>query len=766
MVTPARSASDGSRRAARATALTIVAACFVATVAAAVPAVPLSPPAASARPLPALERHAEAMRAGFAALERGEARDAQALLASFSYGARPVEQARLWWLALAQEANQEATAARRTLAKLRARGAAIAERDEALAKLASLYRDGAAWSEAASVLEELRATARAPAAAQRAARDEIGVRLALGDPGAMLARARELAARASPGEADAEAIAMALTGAASPLDALAPAGRIERAWNLAAAGDAVRANEELGLLALSPLSPTEAAQSALTRALVAHKSGKHSDAIRIARPLASNGELALRAVRLEAEASVALLAAAEASSYRIWTVKEKAGTRRVRVKGRWTTRTIWRSVQKKARKSDARTRRQLAAARAEATVALERLLELQDDPVQRQATLRRLATIARDAEDRDALEARIAALVAIDPREDHLLQEEWNDAWGAWRAKKAALARERFGFIQRTWAVPAAARQARYWYARALEKGGEPREAKRIYDELASVARDDVYATFARSRGGSPVAAVPPPPVEPAVGDAPPAELALARELVALGIAGEARAEARAAQSDANRRWFYTILAESHAIEGAQLLTANALRRAFPEIGTVAEDRVPERYRAMYYGNPHRELLASAAAEQGIEAALVLGLVMQESSGDAGAGSRAGAVGLMQLMPATAAEVARKAGMSYHQSRLTEPELNVALGTRYLRELLGMMNGDEILALASYNAGFGNVQRWLRASRGAGDDEFLESIPYQETRGYVKRVLYYRSVYRAEAAEREARRQAPRREAG
>lgn len=753
METPARSGSDRPRRRGPAIVIAIALTHVLPAAAGTAPPVRLSPPTPVVRPLPALERHAEAMRDGFAALTVGDGVTAQRKLSSFSYGGRSIEQVRLWWLARAQDMNHETTAARHSLATLRARGAALAARDDAFDKLATLYRDGGYWSEAAEVLAEIRDGARVPADARVAMRNEMTVRLALGDPGALLARARGLAARFPADEHAAEALALAasLTGASTTLKALAPEERIERVWQLVAAGDTPRAVAELDSIAAGELSPRLRAKLGLARAFAMRRAGRHADSRRILRALPlDDDELEARVLELDADNASAMLEAAEAASWRSWTAKEKVGTRRVRVKGRWTTRTIYRSVPKKAKKTDAKTRRQLAAARAEARVALERLLEAQEDAAGRKTTLRQLATIARDAGDRDALEARIAALAAIDPREDHLLQEEWNDAWTAWRTRKLPSARERFGMIQRAWALPAARRQARYWYARCLEREGEPNEARRIYDELASVRRDDVYAIFARARGGTAVTNAATQSMEESAmpDDAPPPDLSLAWELAQIGLSGEARTEVRAALSDGNRRWAYAILAESHSREGAQLLMANALRRGFPEIGTVDEDRVPARFRAMYYDTPHRALLEKSAAAQGLDPALVMGLVLQESSGDAGAGSRAGATGLMQLMPSTAEEVSRKAGISFHASRLTEPELNAELGTRYLRELLGLMRGDEILALASYNAGIGNVQRWRRASRGASGDEFLESIPYQETRGYVKRVLYYRSVYR------------------
>ncbi|MCM2316710.1 MAG: lytic transglycosylase domain-containing protein, partial [Thermoanaerobaculia bacterium] len=461
-----------------------------------------------------------------------------------------------------------------------------------------------------------------------------------------------------------------------------------------------------------------------------------------------DGPLRLRSLELAAANAAASLAPAESASWRTWVVREKAGTRRVRVKGRWTTKTIYREVTRKARRTDRGTLRKLASERDASTVALERLLEAQQTKSDRQQTLRKLAAIARDAADFDAFEVRVGALVELDPREDTGLQELWNEGWTAWRARKLPVARARFSLIQRVYALPVARRQARYWYARCLERTGEPAEAKRLYDELASVPRDDVYATFARARGGRRLDPPAGPPRPPILGEEPPAELALAWELAQIGLPGEARSEVRAFQNDENRRWSYAILAETHASDGAQLLMANALRRGFPEIGTVDDDLVPQRQRRMYYDSPHRELLERASKSRGLDPDLVMGLVLQESSGDASAGSRAGAVGLMQLMPATAAEVSRKAGISFREERLTDAELNVELGTRYLRELLGIMKGDEVLALAGYNAGIGNVQRWLRAQRGAPEDEWLESIPYSETRGYVKRVLYYRSVYR------------------
>lgn len=695
------------------------------------------------------------MRAGLAALGSGDGAEARRHLSSFTYLGRPIEQARLYWLALALEMDAETTGARRALARLRSRGARLAARDDALLRLARLYEQEGCWSEAASVLVELRATARSREPAERAFERESIARLALGDPGAVLSLARGFASEHPfrEGAAESLAIAAAMTGAANPLDALDARGRLDRAWAVARSGNAASALESVDAIRPAEFPSSLRAEWGLVRALALQRAGKHEESSRLLSTLGiDDGPLRLRALELAAANAAASLAAVDAASWRTWKVREKVGTRRVRVKGRWTTKTIYRDAERKARKTDRRTLQRLASERDASTVALERLLQAQEAKADRQQTLRKLAAIARDSKDFDAFEARVAALVELDPREDIGLQELWIEGWAAWSARKLPLARERFALIQRAYALPVARRQARYWYARCLERTGEPAEAKRIFDELASVPRDDVYAVFARERGGARSEAPAASPAASAaasiLSSAPPEELALAWELMQSGLGGEARIEVRAFQNDENRRWSYAILARSHAQDGAQLLMANALRRGFPEIGTVDDDLVPEQLRRMYYDSPHRDLLESAAAARGLDPDLVMGLVLQESSGDASAGSRAGAVGLMQLMPATAAELSRKAGLAFRRERLTEAELNVELGTRYLRELLGIMKGNEMLALASYNAGMGNVQRWLRAQRGASDDEWLESIPYSETRGYVKRVLYYRSVYR------------------
>src|SRR5690606_28187780 len=110
--------------------------------------------------------------------------------------------------------------------------------------------------------------------------------------------------------------------------------------------------------------------------------------------------------------------------------------------------------------------------------------------------------------------------------------------------------------------------------------------------------------------------------------------------------------------------------------------------------------------------------------------------------------SPAGALGLMQVMPNTGAEVAKRIGWrNFQADHLRRADVNVPIGTAYLKQMLERFQGNLILATAAYNAGPGAVQRWLPASDCVEPDIWIERIPFTETRKYVQRILYYSSIY-------------------
>ena len=141
--------------------------------------------------------------------------------------------------------------------------------------------------------------------------------------------------------------------------------------------------------------------------------------------------------------------------------------------------------------------------------------------------------------------------------------------------------------------------------------------------------------------------------------------------------------------------------------------------------------------------------VSAAARESGVDPALLRALAAAESGGDPRAKSRAGAVGLMQLMPATAAEQARRLGLDPDRVDLEDPGDNLRLGAAYLARLLSQFDQDERFALAAYNAGPESVRRWRLRAADAPSEEVLRREAYAETRTHGARVLRFRDSYRA-----------------
>jgi soluble lytic murein transglycosylase len=222
------------------------------------------------------------------------------------------------------------------------------------------------------------------------------------------------------------------------------------------------------------------------------------------------------------------------------------------------------------------------------------------------------------------------------------------------------------------------------------------------------------------------------------------ARLSVAVELLGLGLRGDAIAELRE-------------LARTGRIRPAAPLVAQLAAFAEdPDLPfRMARDHLLPSRRALRwaYPEPERETVASTAAALGLDPALVFGVMRRESSFRADARSAAGAEGLLQLRPATADRLAALLGIPGGAgARLGDPRTNVRLGAHYLALLLARF-GEPAAAVAAYNAGPGPVAAWASARAGMPLDEWVESIPYRETRQYVKIVLSEWAAYRALAGE-------------
>lgn len=164
---------------------------------------------------------------------------------------------------------------------------------------------------------------------------------------------------------------------------------------------------------------------------------------------------------------------------------------------------------------------------------------------------------------------------------------------------------------------------------------------------------------------------------------------------------------------------------------------------------------MPAWYARRIYPLRHAAIIREAADRNGVDPALVAAIIYEESRFQGGSTSPQGAVGLMQVLPSTAQEIARSTGgREFVVGDLTDPRVNVLYGSHYLRSLLDRYNGSWVAAVAAYNAGQGNVDAWLRKARSDRRSLTVAALPFPETRAYVRDVLRLEPVYRrAYAAE-------------
>ena len=279
-----------------------------------------------------------------------------------------------------------------------------------------------------------------------------------------------------------------------------------------------------------------------------------------------------------------------------------------------------------------------------------------------------------------------------------------------------------------------------YWAGRASSQAGDPMGARR-YFESAAATPELFYGQLALERLGR---VVPAPAGTPSllVTDAQRQAFYQKRLVAAVRMLGSRREE---------QSLFIRALSEAADNDADRLMAielANATGRQDLAVWTARSAR--NNGAAFYYRAAFPT--HSSSVPRGRIWSLVHGITRQESSFDRGAVSHAGARGMMQLMPATAREQAGKMGYGYDYGRLTaDPAYNVMLGSAYFQRLLNMWDGNYPLAVASYNAGAGNVRKWVRAygdPRGQVDIvSWIEKIPFMETRGYVQRVLENSVVY-------------------
>jgi peptidoglycan lytic transglycosylase len=284
---------------------------------------------------------------------------------------------------------------------------------------------------------------------------------------------------------------------------------------------------------------------------------------------------------------------------------------------------------------------------------------------------------------------------------------------------------------------------ARFWLGKVTLARGDSAGARAIWRALAREDSLGYYGLRARRETDLPPVAIAPAARPPEVPAAVATGLARLDTLMLAGLDSEAQVEVRAVLSRPPQD-VSALLAWSEGL-GLRGFGSAAVRLGWQAfLKTPGEPRV---LRAIYPW-PARMAVQAEAQEFGVDPLLLVAIVRQESVFDVEALSPAGARGLAQLTQGTAALTARGLDVTFYPEWITVPDLNLHLGAAHLAELLRRFTPLEA-AIAAYNAGGSPVRRWLERD-GAGDpDQFIELIPYPETRGYVRSVLRNRELYRA-----------------
>ena len=357
--------------------------------------------------------------------------------------------------------------------------------------------------------------------------------------------------------------------------------------------------------------------------------------------------------------------------------------------------------------------------------------------------------------------AHYSKLFQLFPNSTYAPSAHWRAAWLNYRTRNfseaARLMEEQIARYPSSQEAP----NAIYWRGRlyADPEHNLP-QAANFFTVLSNTYRNYYYAVQARAELTK---MGPQPQVAPAAAlgsvKAPPAPTLVAAlpendphlikaRLLANAALNEYIAPEIQASGTASQ-WGALAEAEIYTSYGENVRALQAIKRSGGGLYTLPVNEVPTEYWTLLFPRPYWSDLTAAASAQGLDPYLVASLIRQESEFNPGAVSRANAMGLMQLLPGVGKQEAKRMGMrGFSASSLLNPTINLKLGTANLREVLGRWNNTPEYALAAYNAGDVPVKNWVNENNYRDLPEFVESIPYTETREYVQSILRNREMYR------------------
>ncbi len=318
-----------------------------------------------------------------------------------------------------------------------------------------------------------------------------------------------------------------------------------------------------------------------------------------------------------------------------------------------------------------------------------------------------------------------------------------SDEVAQWKVR-AALRAQDWGLvrstIERMPPALAALPEWTYWLGRAYKAGGQTTEADALFQKISG--QPNFYGNLADDELDRPIRV-------------PPKAAALSRDEVVAASTNPGLKRALALirvnmRVEGVREWNWTLrgMSDRELLAAAELAKRNDV---FDRAIAAADRTKNEHDYSLRYLSPFDDQVRPAAQKQSVDEAWVYGLMRQESRFITNAKSTVGASGLMQLMPATAKWVANKIGLAnYSHSRVNDTETNLLLGTTYMRMVMESLDNHPVLASAAYNAGPGRARKW-RADRPLEGAIYAETIPFSETRDYVKKVMsnsvYYSALF-------------------
>lgn len=339
----------------------------------------------------------------------------------------------------------------------------------------------------------------------------------------------------------------------------------------------------------------------------------------------------------------------------------------------------------------------------------------------------------------------------------------WKCAWLTYRQNRPDDAKKYFDQQIEFYPASNEAPNAMYWRGRMAEDDKNYGLARTYYLKLNDRYHNYYYGVAARKR----LATLPDAPavavaslqripgvnkIEPeALRTSPPTDDLHYNRARLLENAGALDLAVRELQdgSSSGPSWEMVEVSRMYTAAGEDFRALQALKRAISGYFAMDTTALPQPYWVGLFPRPYWDALRRYSEENGLDPYLVASLIRQESEFNPGAVSRANAYGLMQLLPRTGKGTARQIGLvNYRTASLLDPSINIELGTKYFREMVDHFGGQVEYALAAYNAGSSRVEDWRSSGSYRDIEEFVESIPFTETREYVQAIVRNAEVYK------------------